>query len=166
MSEHSEPKIVTLSELQEHSKKDNLYILINGKGSFTFFSCARRVVRLIPKKTCSLLSCKVHWRGNLPGVSLWRYALIIHNSSYDDSIPEVTKWSSQRQVRTLVPFNSFISSDWRGSTCILGKDATEAFEDVGHSDEAREILAGMLVGDFEKNSVRFHVSWDNRQNSL
>ena len=24
----------------------------------------------------------------------------------------------------------------------LGKDATDAFEDVGHSDEAREILAG------------------------
>jgi cytochrome b involved in lipid metabolism len=27
-----------------------------------------------------------------------------------------------------------------------GQDATEAFEDVGHSDEAREILDGMLVG--------------------
>ncbi|RMZ75006.1 hypothetical protein DV737_g5532, partial [Chaetothyriales sp. CBS 132003] len=27
-----------------------------------------------------------------------------------------------------------------------GQDATEAFEDVGHSDEAREILAGLLVG--------------------
>jgi len=27
-----------------------------------------------------------------------------------------------------------------------GQDATEAFEDVGHSDEAREILNGMLVG--------------------
>ncbi|KAF8607485.1 cytochrome b5 [Ceratobasidium sp. AG-I] len=30
-----------------------------------------------------------------------------------------------------------------------GKDATEAFEDVGHSDEAREILQGLYVGDFE-----------------
>ena len=36
-----------------------------------------------------------------------------------------------------------------------GKDATEAFEDVGHSDEARELLAGMLVGEFEKGSVSF-----------
>ncbi|KAJ7368854.1 cytochrome b5-like heme/steroid binding domain-containing protein [Mycena olivaceomarginata] len=33
-----------------------------------------------------------------------------------------------------------------------GQDATEAFEDVGHSDEARELLPGMLVGEFEKNS--------------
>ena len=27
-----------------------------------------------------------------------------------------------------------------------GQDGTEAFEDVGHSDEAREILDGLLVG--------------------
>jgi cytochrome b5 len=29
---------------------------------------------------------------------------------------------------------------------VAGADATEAFEDVGHSDEAREILDGLLVG--------------------
>jgi len=31
-----------------------------------------------------------------------------------------------------------------------GQDATESFEDVGHSDEAREILAGFLVGDLKR----------------
>ena len=31
-----------------------------------------------------------------------------------------------------------------------GQDATEAFEDVGHSDEAREILDGMLVGPLKR----------------
>ncbi|KDQ64178.1 hypothetical protein JAAARDRAFT_116670 [Jaapia argillacea MUCL 33604] len=30
-----------------------------------------------------------------------------------------------------------------------GKDATEAFEDVGHSDEARSLMPDMLVGSFE-----------------
>ena len=35
-----------------------------------------------------------------------------------------------------------------------GQDATEAFEDVGHSDEAREILAGLKVGTL-KRQVRF-----------
>ncbi|KDQ08244.1 hypothetical protein BOTBODRAFT_139111 [Botryobasidium botryosum FD-172 SS1] len=30
-----------------------------------------------------------------------------------------------------------------------GKDSTEAFEDVGHSDEARELLEKMFVGNFE-----------------
>ncbi|KAG8831817.1 hypothetical protein FRC17_002522 [Serendipita sp. 399] len=29
-----------------------------------------------------------------------------------------------------------------------GKDATESFEDVGHSDDARAMFAGMLVGTF------------------
>ena len=28
----ADTKIVTLAELQEHTKKDNLYILIHGKG--------------------------------------------------------------------------------------------------------------------------------------
>ena len=31
-----------------------------------------------------------------------------------------------------------------------GQDATEAFEDVGHSDEAREILDGLLVGSLKR----------------
>lgn len=31
-----------------------------------------------------------------------------------------------------------------------GQDATEAFEDVGHSDEARELLNGMLVGNLKR----------------
>ncbi|KAK3115887.1 hypothetical protein LTR53_004331 [Teratosphaeriaceae sp. CCFEE 6253] len=33
-----------------------------------------------------------------------------------------------------------------------GQDATEAFEDVGHSDEAREILDGLLVGDLKRQA--------------
>ena len=31
-----------------------------------------------------------------------------------------------------------------------GQDATEAFEDVGHSDEAREILSGLKIGDLKR----------------
>jgi len=47
----------------------------------------------------------------------------------------------------------FIDEHPGGDEVILseaGKDATEAFEDVGHSDEARALLPGMLVGEFEK----------------
>jgi len=36
----------------------------------------------------------------------------------------------------------------------IGKDATQAFEDVGHSDEARDLLPPLLVGAFEKGGVR------------
>ena len=38
-----------------------------------------------------------------------------------------------------------------------GQDATEAFEDVGHSDEAREILDGLLIGPL-KRLVRHTLS--------
>ncbi|KAJ7118543.1 cytochrome b5-like heme/steroid binding domain-containing protein [Mycena crocata] len=49
----------------------------------------------------------------------------------------------------------FLDEHPGGDEVILAEasqDATEAFEDVGHSDEARELLPGMLVGEFEKNS--------------
>ncbi|KAF2181094.1 cytochrome b5 [Zopfia rhizophila CBS 207.26] len=45
--------------------------------------------------------------------------------------------------------SSFIDEHPGGEEVLLdvgGQDATEAFEDVGHSDEAREILEGLIVG--------------------
>ncbi|KIK29115.1 hypothetical protein PISMIDRAFT_672512, partial [Pisolithus microcarpus 441] len=50
----------------------------------------------------------------------------------------------------------FIDEHPGGDEVILseaGKDATDAFEDVGHSDEARELLPGMLVGELDKESL-------------
>ncbi|EJF62766.1 cytochrome b5 [Dichomitus squalens] len=47
----------------------------------------------------------------------------------------------------------FIDEHPGGDEVILAeaaRDATEAFEDVGHSDEARALLKDLLVGDFEK----------------
>ena len=37
----------------------------------------------------------------------------------------------------------------------IGKDATEAFEDVGHSDEARDILKGLFIGNFDSDQVSY-----------
>jgi len=48
---------------------------------------------------------------------------------------------------------SFIDEHPGGEEVLLdvgGQDATEAFEDVGHSDEAREILAGLLIGKLKR----------------
>ncbi|KAG8863773.1 hypothetical protein FRB96_007610 [Tulasnella sp. 330] len=42
-----------------------------------------------------------------------------------------------------------------------GKDATEAFEDVGHSDEAREVLNGLYIGDFDGADVKPVEANDN-----
>lgn len=51
-------------------------------------------------------------------------------------------------------------------TFFTGTDATEAFEDVGHSDEARALLPDMLVGDFDKSSVRSCRPYTIRYSSL
>ncbi|KAI8931755.1 hypothetical protein NX059_011395 [Plenodomus lindquistii] len=48
---------------------------------------------------------------------------------------------------------SFVDEHPGGEEVLLdvgGQDSTEAFEDVGHSDEAREILEGMLVGTLKR----------------
>ncbi|KAG2060213.1 cytochrome b5 [Suillus hirtellus] len=50
----------------------------------------------------------------------------------------------------------FIDEHPGGDDVILaeaGKDATQAFEDVGHSDEARDLLPPLLVGSFEKDGA-------------
>jgi cytochrome b involved in lipid metabolism len=47
-----------------------------------------------------------------------------------------------------------------------GQDSTEAFEDVGHSDEAREILEGLLVGTL-KRQVRLSLCpFSHAENTL
>jgi len=51
--------------------------------------------------------------------------------------------------------SSFIDEHPGGEEVLLdvgGQDATEAFEDVGHSDEAREILQGLLVGKLKRSA--------------
>ncbi|KAJ6486481.1 cytochrome b5-like heme/steroid binding domain-containing protein [Mycena vitilis] len=71
-------------------------------------------------------------RANNTKAKLW---ILLHGKVYD-----VTK---------------FLDEHPGGDEVIIaecGQDATEAFEDVGHSDEARELLPNMLVGDFEQNS--------------
>jgi len=49
----------------------------------------------------------------------------------------------------------FIDEHPGGDEVILaesGQDATEAFEDVGHSEEARALLPGLYIGDIEQNA--------------
>jgi len=48
---------------------------------------------------------------------------------------------------------SFVDEHPGGEEVLLdvgGQDATEAFEDVGHSDEAREILERLYVGELKR----------------
>lgn len=65
--------------------------------------------------------------------------------------PPYTTFKSQFKIRQT---NTDSQSLYSGGEEVLldvgGQDATEAFEDVGHSDEAREILDGLLVGTLKR----------------
>jgi len=70
------------------------------------------------------------------------------------SYSDVSEHSSKKDLYLVVHdkvYNatSFVDEHPGGEEVLLdvaGQDATEAFEDVGHSDEAREVLDGLLVG--------------------
>jgi cytochrome b involved in lipid metabolism len=38
-------------------------------------------------------------------------------------------------------------------TFITGKDASDDFDDVGHSKSAKELLAGFYIGDIDKSTI-------------
>ena len=54
-----------------------------------------------------------------------------------------------------VQINAYFSRN--EANIVIGKDATDAFEDVGHSDEAREILAGLIKGNLERRVLFIFV---------
>ncbi|KAL1931950.1 hypothetical protein VTP01DRAFT_9006 [Rhizomucor pusillus] len=72
---------------------------------------------------------------------LW---IMIHNNVYDvtDFIQEARKFSEMKEVR---------------KEC---RDATEVFEDIGHSTDARDIMRKYLIGSLDEASKvdnhRFH----------
>ncbi|TID20804.1 gb [Venturia nashicola] len=74
------------------------------------------------------------------------------------SFADVAEHSSKKDLFMVVHdkvYNatSFVDEHPGGEEVLLdvgGQDATEAFEDVGHSDEAREILDGLLVGTLKR----------------
>jgi len=70
------------------------------------------------------------------------------------TIDEVSKHSTKKDLYVIIHdqvynCSTFTDEHPGGEEVLLdvaGQDATEAFEDVGHSDEAREILVGLKVG--------------------
>ncbi|EEP76313.1 conserved hypothetical protein [Uncinocarpus reesii 1704] len=74
------------------------------------------------------------------------------------TLQEVAAHDSKKDLYLIVDekvydISSFVDEHPGGEEVLLdvgGQDATEAFEDVGHSDEAREILEGLLVGKLKR----------------
>ncbi|KAJ5349041.1 hypothetical protein MYU51_011831 [Penicillium brevicompactum] len=76
----------------------------------------------------------------------------------DLTFQEIAKHNTKKDLYLIVhdkvyDCTSFVDEHPGGEEVLLdvgGQDSTEAFEDVGHSDEAREILDGMLVGNVKR----------------
>ncbi|KAJ5168807.1 cytochrome b5 [Penicillium canariense] len=70
------------------------------------------------------------------------------------TLQEVTTHNTKKDLYMVIhdkvyDVTSFVDEHPGGEEVLLdvgGQDGSEAFEDVGHSDEAREILDGLLVG--------------------
>ncbi|KAL3450519.1 cytochrome b5-like heme/steroid binding domain-containing protein [Aspergillus insuetus] len=80
------------------------------------------------------------------------------------ALGEVAAHNSKRDLylvigKSVFDCSSFIDEHPGGEEVLLdlaGQDATEAFEDVGHSDEARELLEGLRIAKL-KDSVRIRT---------
>lgn len=48
---------------------------------------------------------------------------------------------------------------------VAGQDATEAFEDVGHSDEARETLEQLYCGNLKRQVCCYNLAHEPGMNS-
>jgi len=78
--------------------------------------------------------------------------------SQEFTYDEVSSHSSKKDLYVVIHekvYNTttFVDEHPGGEEVLVdvgGQDATEAFEDVGHSDEAREILVGMLIGKLKR----------------
>jgi len=87
------------------------------------------------------------------------------------TLEELKKHTSKDSLYVLLhekvyDVTKFIDEHPGGDEVILaeaGIDATEAFEDVGHSDEARALLPDLLVGDFDKGSSNIKLFDDNKK---
>ncbi|SNX82682.1 probable cytochrome b5 [Melanopsichium pennsylvanicum] len=111
----SESKKITMEELKQHNSHDDLWLLIDGKGTF--------------------LGTKFQAVGDSHGAA--RVSFCLYNVS------------------------KFLDEHPGGDEVLVteaGKDATEAFEDVGHSEDARALLGPMLVGELEGGSQRIKTT--------
>ncbi|PKX98396.1 cytochrome b5-like heme/steroid binding domain-containing protein [Aspergillus novofumigatus IBT 16806] len=84
------------------------------------------------------------------------------SASKEFTLQEISEHKTKKDLYLIVhdkvyDCSSFVDEHPGGEEVLLdvaGQDSTEAFEDVGHSDEAREILEGLLVGTVKRLVAR------------
>ncbi|OJD10187.1 hypothetical protein ACJ73_09903 [Blastomyces percursus] len=124
----SDTKELTFKELAEHNTKKDLYVTIHDKiyNVSSFVDEHPYVLASLAISHCLFTSSRKH----PPGL----------DRGWDSIGPGLVGMHTACGP----PGGEEVLLD------VGGQDATEAFEDVGHSDEAREILEGLLIGKLKR----------------
>ncbi|KAL1934649.1 hypothetical protein VTP01DRAFT_6831 [Rhizomucor pusillus] len=85
------------------------------------------------------------------------------------TLDEISKHNTRNDLWVIIHnkvynVTEFIQEHPGGEEVLLdeaGKDATEAFEDIGHSDEAREILEKYYVGELEEKARKTEQNYSS-----
>lgn len=146
----SEAKELTLQEVAEHSTKKDLYLIINDKvyDCTTFANEHPYVVSI---------SITAESRIPIPEAKEQALARVEEKSEKKKKATSTYCLHSSRIASPthIKPQNHQANQSNSGGEEVLldlaGQDCTEAFDDVGHSDEARALLDdGMFVGNVKR----------------
>ena len=153
----SESKEFTLQEVTAHNTKKDLYMVIHDK----VYDCTSFVdehpyvpLQSLPlplwKWTACAFAQAIYTEPPAPGSShkaaIAEPPFCPYRKPHRPTPPLLPRQHIPRRSKPSQNANNVNSGGEEVLLDVGGQDGSEAFEDVGHSDEAREILDGLLVG--------------------
>ncbi|KAL9596592.1 MAG: hypothetical protein Q9179_004564 [Wetmoreana sp. 5 TL-2023] len=146
----SETQELTLSDVASHNSKKDLYLVIHDKVYDATEFIDEHPYVLLPSPF------PVYITNSLNPTRLYRYLgeRDLPSSTIPAGLPKPRSRQGMIMLGTCFDWELTDFRDGSGGEEVLldvgGQDATEAFEDVGHSDEAREILIGLHKGNLKR----------------
>ncbi|MBA0830692.1 hypothetical protein Goarm_015208, partial [Gossypium armourianum] len=142
--------VFTLAQVSEHKTPKDCWLIINGKGrAFPHASCGVDYAIMISPKPKALL----HEFNPKRQTSVLRvYSNRFHMFEEHDLFMLV----SVSFVQQVYDVTKFLEDHPGGDEVLLsatGKDATDDFEDVGHSDTARDMMDQYYVGEIDISTI-------------
>ncbi|KAL2012290.1 hypothetical protein VTN00DRAFT_5008 [Thermoascus crustaceus] len=142
--------------LEARPQSPTLFPRLSPSDTFLLFTSDSRPPHTFPSSALRFSS----FSQSLQSESLFRpgvfTAIMPENKEF--TFQEVASHNTKKDLYMVIhdkvyDVSSFVDEHPGGEEVLLdvaGQDSTEAFEDVGHSDEAREILAGLQVGTLKR----------------
>jgi cytochrome b involved in lipid metabolism len=156
----SESTDFTFQQIAEHNTKKDLYLIVHDKvydctsfvdehpyvDSVSISTLPRTLSSLPGDNALSLTLAQSEKGGREKRKKKSRQTLFPSSLPYRTTPPPISPSSHPQITSESKTANNLYSGGEEVLLDVGGQDSTEAFEDVGHSDEAREILDGLLVG--------------------